>query len=294
MTNPIIKPTVGRVVWFHPFSSSAEANFARHQDDQPYAAIIARVWSDQLVNLTVLDANGTPHSRTSVYLVQEGEGIPVGGFYCEWMPYQKGQAAKIEAAEKELAQEPKAFNPSQREQLEYALVSGASVPLAHSPHSADSIATGIQTVLDRLYPQPLLTNPHTGAPRDPRDVASDPQAIVYANRVREILGAAFSTIPSAAFGADPEKFGVVAIDALPVVDPGPDRLERAHAENHASAVLYPAIKAAMAELSKLHDGFNMGVNRAFNILHDAFWSEVPAPAGAAGKRAEAPTAEQGA
>lgn len=71
---------------------------------------------------------------------------------------------------------------------------------------------------------------------------------------------------------------------LPVIDPGPDSLERAHAEAHASAVLYPAIKAAMEELQTLHPGFNDAVNRAFNLLHDAFWSECPAPAGASPRR----------
>ena len=60
---------------------------------------------------------------------------------------------------------------------------------------------------------------------------------------------------------------------------------------HAAAVLYPAIERAMGELSKLHEGFNMEVNRAFNILHDAFWSECPAPASAVPKRRETADAE---
>lgn len=75
----------------------------------------------------------------------------------------------------------------------------------------------------------------------------------------------------------------VAIAPLPAIDPGPN--------SHASAVLYPAIERAMGELSKLHEGFNMEVNRAFNILHDAFWSECPAPASAAQKRPEHPSAD---
>lgn len=58
--------------------------------------------------------------------------------------------------------------------------------------------------------------------------------------------------------------------------------------NHASAVLYPAIKAAMEELATLHEGFNDAVNRAFNHLHGAFWSEVPAPVGAPGLRPSSP------
>ena len=71
--------------------------------------------------------------------------------------------------------------------------------------------------------------------------------------------------------------------ALTVVDPGPD--------SHASAVLYPAIERAMSELGALHPAFNFAVNRAFNILHDAFWSECPAPASAVPKRRETADAE---
>lgn len=206
MTNSIIKPTVGRVVWFRPSPNSVEPSFIRHNDGQPYAATIARVWNDALVNLTVFDANGFPHSRTSVPLLQAGGGgfVPVG-MYCEWMPYQKGQAAKAEAAEKELAQEPQGFHPTQRQQLEYALVSGAASHLAQVPKQAGEIASDIKVVLNELYPEPVLTNPHTGAARDSRDVASDPQATLCVKP------------------GDPRKTAPIA---LSVIDPGPDSLER--------------------------------------------------------------------
>ena len=59
-------------------------------------------------------------------------------------------------------------------------------------------------------------------------------------------------------------------------------------DSHASAVLYPAIERAMSELETLHPAFNFAVNRAFNHLHDAFWSECPAPASAAPKRPNFP------
>ena len=72
----------------------------------------------------------------------------------------------------------------------------------------------------------------------------------------------------------------VAIAPLPAMDPGPS--------SHASAVLYPAIERAMSELGTLHPAFNFAVNRAFNHLHDAFWSECPAPASAAPKRPDFP------
>ena len=86
-----IQPTVGRVVWFTP----AAGDELKPNGHQPLAAIIAHVWSDTCVNLAVFDANGANHSRTSVYLAQDDTPRPGAGF-CQWMPYQKGQAAKTE------------------------------------------------------------------------------------------------------------------------------------------------------------------------------------------------------
>lgn len=94
----MIKPTVGRVVLFTPASSDPLSRSA----DQRLAAIITYVWSDTMVNLAVFDANGNHHAKTSVYLVQDGSERP-SGYFCEWMEYQKGQAAKTEALEEKLA-----------------------------------------------------------------------------------------------------------------------------------------------------------------------------------------------
>lgn len=92
----MIKPTIGRVVWFHPASNASDPGFA----PAPIcAAIVAYVHSDNCVNLGVFDGNGVSHSKTSVRLIQDTDEAPEGGYYCEWMPYQKGQAAKTEAAE---------------------------------------------------------------------------------------------------------------------------------------------------------------------------------------------------
>lgn len=85
----MIKPTVGRVVWF----------YKKDGDTTPLAAIVACVHSDRMVNLCVIDPNGGSFGSTSVLLVQDGDPKPMIGSYCEWMPYQKGQAAKTEAAE---------------------------------------------------------------------------------------------------------------------------------------------------------------------------------------------------
>ena len=56
--------------------------------------MVAYVWSENLVNLTVSDHYGKTFGMTSVQLVQTGEPRPENGYFCEWMPYQVGQAAK--------------------------------------------------------------------------------------------------------------------------------------------------------------------------------------------------------
>lgn len=91
----MIKPSIGRVVWFTPPSNSASVGFAA---GAPLAAIVAHVHSDRCVNLGVFDANGVAHSRCSVPLLQDDDAAPGGGYYAEWMPFQKGQAAKQDAA----------------------------------------------------------------------------------------------------------------------------------------------------------------------------------------------------
>jgi len=79
----VIKPTVGRVVLFHP-----------HDDrSATFAALVAFVHSDSMVNLMVSNQNGVPFAVTSVKLVQDGETPPESGAYCEWMAYQKSVAS---------------------------------------------------------------------------------------------------------------------------------------------------------------------------------------------------------
>lgn len=79
----MIEPTLGRVVHYHPKDEPGE----RH------AAMIAKVNADGTVNLGCLTDNGVHYSAQNVTLVQDGE--PNTG-QCEWMAYQKGQAAKTE------------------------------------------------------------------------------------------------------------------------------------------------------------------------------------------------------
>jgi hypothetical protein len=85
----MIKPTVGRVVWMRNRPGCDD-------DSQPEDAHIIYVHSDTCVNLVGFNKYGTQWSMRKVYLRQEGAEAPADS-YCEWMPYQIGQAKKHEA-----------------------------------------------------------------------------------------------------------------------------------------------------------------------------------------------------
>lgn len=103
MTTPSIKPTIGRRVWFRPGAQFLERNPTVTQlgPGQPMDAGIVYVHHDHMVNLAVCDHVGRTHMVPSVPLLA-GQWEPSDTDYavCEWMPYQKGQAAKAEAAVK--------------------------------------------------------------------------------------------------------------------------------------------------------------------------------------------------
>lgn len=90
----MIRPTVGRVVWFYAEKGIEEGG------SQPEAAIVAYVHNDALVNLMGIDRNGGVHDYTSIPLCQQGEPRPEYGPYCTWMPYQIGQAKRHEQESK--------------------------------------------------------------------------------------------------------------------------------------------------------------------------------------------------
>ncbi len=94
----VITPTPGRIVWYWPAPNDNIPALA----GQPLAAIVAAVHSDRYINLCVIDAYGNHHSRQNVFLSQSDEDAAPSGF-AEWMPYQKGQAAKVEQVQSALA-----------------------------------------------------------------------------------------------------------------------------------------------------------------------------------------------
>jgi hypothetical protein len=86
----MIKPTIGRQVWYHPDNTTDRAMSAQ---GQPLAATVVYVWNDRLVNLAVFDGNGQHFQRKSVVLIQDDDAFPIEAAYCEWMPYQRQVAA---------------------------------------------------------------------------------------------------------------------------------------------------------------------------------------------------------
>src|SRR6266404_2060396 len=87
----MIKPTIGCVVLVQNRSGSTDTS-------QAEPALVSYVWSDRLINVGGFDHNGTPFAFTSLTLLQDDDPLPAGA-YAEWMPYQKGQAAKTDALE---------------------------------------------------------------------------------------------------------------------------------------------------------------------------------------------------
>ena len=95
----MIEPTVGREGWYQPH----RAPFGAVLGDQPFKASVCFVHSDRLVNLLVVDHVGHTYAQPNVILVQDGDVKPTEAPYAEWMPYQKGQAAKAEALQAQAA-----------------------------------------------------------------------------------------------------------------------------------------------------------------------------------------------
>lgn len=96
----MIDPSNGRIVWYTPYDTELLGNYGmtvqRDKDGKiiPLAAQVCAVWGPNCVNLSVTDANGKIFTCTSRTLLQGDQAPLQGGGYCEWMPYQKGQAAK--------------------------------------------------------------------------------------------------------------------------------------------------------------------------------------------------------
>lgn len=93
-----IEPTIGRIVWYWP-QRTENGNLAEgvvvYTENQPFVATICHVdEGGQTINIAGFDHAGQPFASRAVELVQQGDAVPGRGRYCEWMPYQVGQAKK--------------------------------------------------------------------------------------------------------------------------------------------------------------------------------------------------------
>jgi hypothetical protein len=108
----IIEPTVGRIVWYWealPGGFNRPDMIEDHMKRvQPQAAIVTWVHpvieSDDrapafMINVHRFSPDGVGIPNTALPLVQGDMPRPTQGGWCEWMPYQKGQAAKVEVLE---------------------------------------------------------------------------------------------------------------------------------------------------------------------------------------------------
>ncbi len=160
----MIKPTIGRVVWFFPsIAFMASINHAYSDPTQPLAAIVSYVWSDEMVNLSVHDQNGKQFNVTSVPLLQEGEPPILGAsFHAEWMPYQAAQAKKDA-----MASEGKPDKSTT--ELELERVNGHAITLQGSLDQAGRELAGARLQIESL--QDLLSSARVIAQRNGEDTA---------------------------------------------------------------------------------------------------------------------------
>jgi hypothetical protein len=94
----MIEPTPGRIVWFYPDVNDGRA--AGPTGPVPLAALVAKVIHERCVNLAVSREDGTTFGAQNIVLLQDGFTLSdPDRAYAEWMPFQKGQAAKTEAAQ---------------------------------------------------------------------------------------------------------------------------------------------------------------------------------------------------
>jgi hypothetical protein len=99
-SSTMIVPTVGRSVWYRPTGEQGPI----------LAATICKVLTPQAVNLSVCSEDGGWFGAPSVTLKQEDGERPLPP-YAEWMPYQKGQAGRVDDLEAELARTDKRGTP---------------------------------------------------------------------------------------------------------------------------------------------------------------------------------------
>lgn len=149
-----IAPTIGRKLWLFISPEDRRHDWSKVvvlDHTQPLDASVAFVHPPEkhpeftYVTVTFADHEGRIHDGKVVPLRQPGQKHPEAREWVEWMPFQQGQAKAAQAPTQEELQ--------QRNNLEYALVSGAAAMVAANPARASDIAGGIRALLEGLQAQ---------------------------------------------------------------------------------------------------------------------------------------------
>jgi hypothetical protein len=87
----MIKPTIGRKVWYWPELTEQVTVISR---TQPLDATVVYVHNDREINLVVFDHQGQQWFKGNVHLIQPSDTDYIDAPHASWMPYQVGQATK--------------------------------------------------------------------------------------------------------------------------------------------------------------------------------------------------------
>lgn len=154
MDAPIIEPTVGRIVIFRP---NGVAGIEQ-------AAIVTAVHDPRLINLFAFPprAHETAHTIEGVQLLQHGDRIPDGPF-AEWMPYQKGQAAKAEKLELQLTAQSQGGPAELTGRLANHPVAAPAPPAPEADQAAAVETPPSAAAAPEAQPQPAEANDSQGS-----------------------------------------------------------------------------------------------------------------------------------
>lgn len=78
-----VMPSIGDRVLLRLNGATPTQAPVKANSDKPLAATVAYVWGPAMVNLNVIDHNGTSHALTSIAFNQPGTDAPASGMYCE-------------------------------------------------------------------------------------------------------------------------------------------------------------------------------------------------------------------
>ncbi len=134
MSKVLIKPPIGRRIWFWPGQVDLHTVTPMRQvaPEQPFDAGIIYVYSDTCVNLQITDHQGGIWFRERVSILLEGEDQDPGNPYgvAQWMHYQVGQAAREAERASEKAVSPPEDTATHQTSLSETAWREANIPKA--------------------------------------------------------------------------------------------------------------------------------------------------------------------